>query len=472
MGISDELAWADSANKKYFQDTGGYTGDAAAFYKAGVAEGRMARIRSDAILHEDQRQQGLFEMQKEAFGWKREDRERDQEILHGIAAAGQDGGYNGVIAYLKGVDPKQALKFEKEKVALDLDIMQNDTYKLAHENDKAKVMVEGYQILGKMYGAVQQAPAEEQNTVYQSMLPIIKQVNPNAPEQYDADAKAMGMLSIAQATPQNQYFADKQTVIKAQSEMGKLQADIDARRMMVISNGGDPDKDKGLNNLLAIQSGKLSQAEQAQNSVEAYKFSKQAQEMQQMKDELQIKNAQQNLGDSISKSYEAKSKPYTTYLETTNKINSALDIVSNTPQGQTVNPAALVSLQSAFTKYNAGVGPMSDQDLQRFGNTATGLAVVKKKMNSWANGVVEPLNTQEVQYIKDYMGAADKIMKEKQSKINGFYQDQLDGYGLPRNQIKMYDSAPQQHIKWLQANPTKENVESFRKQYGYVPDLD
>lgn len=172
-------------------------------------------------------QQQYANQSAQKFQWEGQDREKQQAIQAGMAEAAKTGGYSGVVAYLQNADPEMAMKFEYSKNKLDQSMMETEAFQLAHANDKAKVLMEGYGIMGKMGYALLNAAPEDRDEMYQGMLPMIKAVNPNAPDTLDEKAAGMLMLGAAQAMPTNQLFLGKQNEVQFQSRLGQTLLDVD-----------------------------------------------------------------------------------------------------------------------------------------------------------------------------------------------------------------------------------------------------
>ena len=170
--------------------------------------------------------QGDADIRQETHSWKKEDRQKESFIQAGMAKAGQDGGYNGVIDFLQAVDPTRALGFHKAKIGLDNDILGNQVLQATSQTKILGAMVESYGILGKMGHTVMKAPEGQQNGLYQSMLPMVQKVNPNAPTTFNESAKNMFLLASAQASPASQVFGNKQEMQTNNSKIGKLSMEI------------------------------------------------------------------------------------------------------------------------------------------------------------------------------------------------------------------------------------------------------
>lgn len=200
---------------------------------AGAGEGWVKGYLAKQELN---RQNAVLGMEQEKQGWSRTDREKRRMIDDGMSQAAQNGGYNGVIDYLKTADPDRAVEFENKKLDLDQKIMKNDVMQTLLPTEKAKAMAEGYGVLGKMGFALLKAPAEDRDNMYQTMLPIIKQVNPQAPSSLNQNAVDMFALGIAQSTDENQLYGYNKQQTQMQGDLGKA---IEDSHKITLKYGAD-----------------------------------------------------------------------------------------------------------------------------------------------------------------------------------------------------------------------------------------
>lgn len=179
----------------------------------------------DIANHGDVRQERTSQQQAEAFDWKRKDRDREMAIQSGMSEAAQQGGFEGVIDYLTNADPDRALDFAAKKNSLDQAMMKTDTIKSLIPIQQAAAMAEGYGIIGKMGTALLRAPDEDRQGMYQNMLPVLKKINPDAPDSLNQDAVNMFMLGAAQAMPANLLYANDKKLNQYQSAIGQKMGD-------------------------------------------------------------------------------------------------------------------------------------------------------------------------------------------------------------------------------------------------------
>jgi hypothetical protein len=212
LASNSEAGFVQTAPKGYIDPNAPINAPAGA--GKGWVEGYLAR-------QELNRQNATLGMLQEEQGWKRTDREKKRMIDDGMAEAAQNGGYNGVIDYLQTADPDRAMEFQSKKLDLDAKIMKNGVMQALLPTEKAKAMAEGYGVLGKMGFALLKAPAEERANMYQTMLPIIKQVNPDAPSSLNQSAVDMFALGIAQSSDENQLYGYSKQQTQMQGDLGK-----------------------------------------------------------------------------------------------------------------------------------------------------------------------------------------------------------------------------------------------------------
>lgn len=425
-------------------------------------EGYLAMQKNSRDNDETAMASSLTHMKEEAFGWARDDREKKLAIDQGMVTAARAGGYGAVIDFLRQNDPDRALAFEQEKGKLDASIMENQTYALAHQDDKAKVMLQGYSLLGGIGATLMNMPANQREAAYAQLAPIAKQIAPDMPDTLDGNAIAKLGLGMALSTPANILYDKSKQIQQAQSAGGRLQADIDARQ----ARGETIDNSEGLRSLY-VQRAKLeNDAIKSQQEVEGIKYDQQQKEIQAATNVLDMQNKQQQLIGSITKNYNERSKDFAEFQTNNSKVWAAIDILAKDP----TNPAAQKVLQFAFAKANAGGGAMSDQDVTMLANSDGNLAQILKKMKSIGFGNSEALTANEIQNMKVMYAAIADVYDKRQSATNRFYKTQLEKYGLQGN-LQFYESAPQDAIQYLQAHPTDQNKKYFEETYGYKPDM-
>lgn len=177
-------------------------------------------------------------MAEQKFGQETQLFEKEQALQAGMAMASQQGGYEAVIDYLKQTDPERAIKFTKSKLDLDRDMMKNEAYSALLPTQKAQALAEGYGILGNMGMALLKAPENDRAGLYQQMLPIVKTVNPEAPDTLNNDAVNMLALGAYQAMPANVLYAGNKENIKYQSQVGKALSDYQSAVAAYGENSG------------------------------------------------------------------------------------------------------------------------------------------------------------------------------------------------------------------------------------------
>lgn len=425
-------------------------------------EGYLAMQKNSRENDENAMAASTQHIKEEIMGMNRTEWQKKQAIDQGMVTAARAGGYGAVIEFLRANDPDRALAFEKEKAGLDSSIMNNETYKLAHENDKAKVMLQGYSLLGGIGATIMNMPANQREEAYAHLAPIAQQIDGSMPNKLDGSAITKLGLGMALSTPENILYDKSKQMVQAQSASGRLQADIEARE----ARGETINNSEGLRSLYMDRAKEQNAAIKSQNEIEQMKYQKQQQELKQSTDQLDYQNKRQQLIGSITDNYVKRSKDYAEFQSGSAKVWTSLDVLAKDP----TNPAAQKVLQFAFAKANAGGGPMSDQDVTMLANTDAKLSQAYKLMQNISTGNSVAINPNEIENIKVMYAALQDVYEKRQSQTNRFYQTQLEQNGV-QGQMQFYESAPMDAVKYLQSNPTQENKDFFRKKYGYDLDM-
>lgn len=195
----------------------------------GYAEGVLAAHK---MRNDDQAQGNANEMQT----FKRQEITKQQQISMGMQQAAAKSGYGGVVDYLNTADPERSIQIQQAKTQLDQSMMKSESMATMNNLEKKQAVFAGYGLLGKMGATILAAPPAERQALYTQMLPMVKVVNPDAPDNVEA-AQPMFMLGAGQSMPDSAHWAAKQDVLTAQTDVLKAQNDLSR----YYANGGKPD---------------------------------------------------------------------------------------------------------------------------------------------------------------------------------------------------------------------------------------
>lgn len=177
--------------------------------------------------------QDQLSMEKEKWGYQKraldqaeKDNMRQAQIQQGLNDAFSSGGYEGAMDYLKHTDMQTYMAIADRKAKVDKSIADAGTSEYASEKARQDAVANGYAVLGKMGATILKADPADQPKVYQSILPMIKSIYKDAPDEYNDDAKALLMVSMGVAAPASQLFAAEKKNARAQTAIGKIQNDI------------------------------------------------------------------------------------------------------------------------------------------------------------------------------------------------------------------------------------------------------
>lgn len=419
---------------------------------AAFVKGRLAATGEQIDIAKNTREE-------KKFGWEESEYKREVAIREGMAQASQLGGYTGVVEFLKQVDPDKALKFEMKKNDLDQALMSTDVYKMAHSNDKLKVMVEGYDILSKMGSGLLFAKPEERGAMYEGMKPLFAQVlgEGNVPDTVEA-ATPMLMMAAAQNDPKNLIANANVTNIKAASAIGKLQQDA---RAYLQAGGSVDDKDyKQIQTQIDALNNKAKQTEMVAFDMEVKQ--KQA-VVRQSKDKIQAQAAAAQLDKTVGDMYKKDSKGYETYLETSAGLEAAINALKQNPD----DPIAKVALKRNVAMAN-NKGQLTDPDVQDFAQSDSVLIQVLKKVESATTGTEVVLNPDEIGRLVNLADHMKDVQESRQAKRNRFWQEQAKSYSTEDHQVKInyYQAVPRAARDELKANPTPENIQYFKDTFN------
>lgn len=422
----------------------------------GYVEGELAARKQDTTEKAVDIQQGYLDITKEKHSWDKEDRDRQQFIMSGMAAASQDGGYEAVIDFLKNVDPNMAIDFTKKKLGLDQSIMQNDVMKAKSQYEIADAMVGSYALLGKMGGALLQAPQEQRDGLYKQMLPMIEKVNPNAPKSLNEDAVNMFMLSAAQAMPQNGLYSANKQAVTSYSTLGKIDADIKSR----LEQGISPN-DPGLQALLAQRGQYVLQNDNAQFQL----LQKQQQlDISKNKNDIQIQQMHDNLNKQLVQMNPDWNKSMATYTS----IMGNLDTLSKDPN----NANAMAIIGRAMAKEANGGGVMTDVDVADVIQGNDKYTTAWEQFKGITRGERVIVTPDSLANLKDIFHNTMERKISRQSSLERQFKESLKSNPLIDYNRLRFPSQTYYDMNKPAQQPqiTQQQIEATAKKYGITPE--
>lgn len=441
---------------QYIPDNaGGREGGDSIFIAKALRRAEATKTNAETDLIKQTTAQG-----KETFANDTQDRLEKRAIETGLRDSVTNGGYTGGIEFLKTVDPKQAMIFEKLKLGLDRDIMENDSFKMAHSNDKLKAMTEGYAILGNMGMAILQAKPEDRANMYQHVLPMVKQVNPNADE--TLTPKMVGMFGLAQfqAVDANKIAAGPVQQTASNTQISKLHARADA----LIKAGATVDSNPELKDTLAAIDGEKAKSQQYTDQAKITEWNLKHKDIQEQKDAQQAKAKTYQLMHSVQGDYDREVKPQVELNMAIMQMDAALKLLSKDPK----NPVAQQQLIYASAK-TMGDKRVSDMDQKIWSGTDSNLIQSYKNLKNWtSSGGKEFLTPNEIGNYRAVVETLKQTSGEKVRNQNHHYMDLTKGLGID---IKYANPAPPEALSILKSNPSPVRIKQFEATFGYVPNL-
>ena len=345
-------------------------------------------------------------MEREAFSWKRKDRAQEDYIQQGMQQAAEQGGYGGVIDFLKTADPFKAVQFHAEKIKLDQSIMSTDVMRAVAPNEIGKAKLEAYGVIGKMGRAIMQAEPADQEKMFRTMRPMMEQVfgKDGAPNSL-AEALPMYMLAVAQATPENQLFESNKTSMVLQSDLGKTTAALAELK----SKGFTPENNQLALDLQGKLEGLRADSMKAQAQVTEITAKKNANLMASAKDEGTLRAQQMAVDKDLSTRYLKETKDAGEFIKEYGNFNAAYENYKQNPNA--VNQTAM---NRTLAMIYAG-GKMSDNDAIAFsGSDSTTVQLLKKVRSTYETSGMVVANPSEVERLH---GLMSKLYEDKTPKL-------------------------------------------------------
>lgn len=410
----------------------------------GEMQGYLAAQKEKRDQNQDNREERVLDMQEEKFGWARDAHKQEQIIQAGMAAAANDGGYEGVVAYLQKNDPERALKFHDMKLDLDSKIMKNSVMSnITIPSMREDALLESYEKLGKLGQALLKAPPEERQAMYSNLLPIAKVINPDMPDNLN-DAVPVFMLSAAQATPASQLFAANSGIVKANSALGKLGQDIEAYKKAGVTPDDGTDQGDTLSSLLSEQA--------------KWKDNALASTLKMNKTMLSFENDKFKNTIAVTKNLESQSVINQKYVENYSAIQGAFKELQTHPD----NPQAMEKLARSFVKMSTGA-QSSDFD-SKIAYGARGYKQLEMVVDSYLHGKAVPLNKDDRDALESLTSSVHNEILSNQIGIEEQFATQAQNFP---NQVSWDDVI--KPSKYLQDKLTQNTADNLVLD-GNIPD--
>ncbi len=381
----------------------------------------------------DQNQQKL-NLVGEQQSWARTDRAEKRNVDAGMRDAAKQGGFEGVVDFLKTADPDRAMTFQSAKLDLDKKIMSTDLYSALLPVEKAKALFEGYGVLGKMGSALLNAPEKDRSNMYQTMLPMIKTINPQASSTLDGNAVSMFMLAAAQATPENILFDANKRLTSSGTSIEKIDSAI-STRLKAGEDGNSP----LMKDLMAQREIETNKVQQSRFTLQAAQNKALGQDQSNAKDAAQAQSTQYTLVSKMNKDLNDQSKDYNDYLTIKSDLDGSLKTLEqNGGKGGLAQITAVKALARVF----AGNKMVRDSTVQSMIHSAgSDVDETVKKLQSinGQDGKVI-LSPEEVGQLKQLnQNVAQEKWKQQQER-NDFYSKQASQYLKNPSDLKLPSS--------------------------------
>ena len=424
-------------------------GDFSAGYAGGYAKGmlensagednqRKLDLQAQSMMMDQENKNKTFELARAQLGMQQEElnmkktaqsadiqeKDRQRQIEEGLGSALKTGGYTAAIEYLKGADPTKAIAYHSAKLALDKQIMENDTMKAIAPVEQQKAMFDSYALMGKFGAGIEKLPKEEQDKAWKLARPMISKIWTAAPEEYNAEAQVAMKLAISQATPENILYSAQQNGLTAKSQISKIGQDIESR----IAAGHTPETDPTLRTLLAAQKGQEAKANAAAD--------------QELQTTMSMAKTQQDATEGFNKTLEKSSTDFLKAFDSYSQVKSNIEQLKKDPTNSYIQS----TIQRMYIKaVNSGAMSIADEAL---GDSATGIPGLQKKI---ANMVKDQKTNLTEQETKALVAAWEATMQGKLNKQLGVESNyKQSGQNYPNIQWKAVRFPSQSYYGYMQ----------------------
>jgi len=334
-----------------------------------------------------------FKNAQEKFDWERTAHTKQQELTAGMENASRENGYTGVIDFLKTRNPVMAIQFHAAKLQLDNSIMSNEVMQVKTKNESSQAMFDSYAVLGKMGSSLMAAAPEDRETMYQQILPMVRKVVPDAPDNIE-EATPMFLLGISQATPANQLASMNVNTQKSVSKSGKLYDDLSRAK-----TAGDAGKVDFITKAIQAESEKFQDITINKTKVE-----------------LSQSKTKMDATMKVSAALASVSKPFTENMENFKKVKLNLELLAADPN----NGTAMAQLKYGVVRLSEK-GPLTKDDLDRTSGVA-GYNNYSKQVESFFTGDNITLIPKEIAQVRAMSEVYMKDFRQQQVDREQSYQ--------------------------------------------------
>ncbi len=322
-------------------------------------------------------------------------------------------------------------------------------------------MVEGYEVLGKLGMGLLSAKPAERNDMYQQILPMVQQVNPNADATLTPKMVNMFALAQFQAVDANKLAAGPAQQKASETTIGKLYDQAKA----LEAQGATPDTSPKLKDTYAAIEAERAKSKQAMDQSKITEWTLKNKDVKEAKDEQEAKAKKWQLTSSVQRGYRQDTKPLVELNTKVMQVDATLAALAKDPD----NPAAQTDLAYAAAKL-FGDSKVSNMDFEVKTSTDSNIIQAYKKMQGWTSQEKIVLTPNEVTNQKAIIDIFKKNIQEKIRNYNHEYMQKSKDLDVG---LTYMNPAPPEALNHLKNSPSPENQKFFEKKYGYLPsDMD
>lgn len=408
-------------------------------------EGYLASKQLDFATDTNARANSTQSMNEEKFSWDKYTTERQFAIQSGMSDAANKGGFSAVIDYLQNAAPDLALHLQQEKTTLDKSMMENETYKTTHQNDKSLVMLQGYQMLGGLGATLLKTDPSKREATYQALLPVAKQIDPNLPDTLDLNAMSKLALGMSLSTPAAILYDNGKKTMQYKSEIGQLMND---HAISVAQYGENSPEAQLLAKSVQDKSSYLNRLElQTANTIAA----------NQRSGENNLRNQWLNITKDISQMAQSNSAIQKTTKSANNPdgtIKGPDDMATIYNYYKILDPTSVI-MPGEYANADNTKG-WSDSMKVQYNKIRNGDKLSDRQREAFAKSAQDLLENKMQSYYSLQSQFRD-IAKKSNYNPDNIIVDRVGGY-LPK--------PPDKAIEFLKQNPSPELQKQFQLKYG------
>jgi hypothetical protein len=352
--------------------------------------------------------------------------QREEMFQVGAQKAAQEGGFPAVLDFYKNSRPRDYFKLKKLETDLNNSITQGTYHQALGEGQQLKNLQKSQEVLGNLYGQILQLPENQQNRAYQANMENIKQLDSNAPANFNKDR---ALMAIGQAIPAAQLYQLNKASTRLRGTLGDAIHNIHTlKRQGLGENSQEVQAARAQLNKIHFENAKIASEIGAKKADREAKKTKEVSAMEdvlrkefvtQSKDFVKIRTAHSKLQKSIAaKSPAGDLSSVFMFMKMLDPESVVRESEFATAQNTTNTPRWLMNMYNAMVRSQTGLTEGQRKDFKnRVEDFYESHLEGHKQLETEYGRIAKDRNIDPKNVIVDYIGKVSEESGQENSKI-------------------------------------------------------